>query len=433
MKPLPEDVKQRFIALMEQWRVDANARRNYLKWLRFYFDFCHKYGHPLQASESREAFNHKLLEKHQSATARQEAWRAIGGFLHMGKTSPADPLGSPVDMTNPSEQHPQQQNITALTWPIVYERLSNAVKIRHYSPKTLKSYRGWLRKLQGFLGNREPESVGMEDVKAFLTHLAVDKNVSASTQNQAFNALLFLFQHVLEKEFSHLEGVVRAKRKPYVPVVLARHEIDTIIAFLEPPLSLIASLLYGCGLRLNEGLKLRVQDVDFDSGKVIIHRGKGGKDRTLPLPQTLMTPMQEQLSLLKSLHRADLESGFHGVFLPDRLEKKYRSAALDFGWQWFFPASGLTKVQKTGELRRYHVHESTFQKAFKQAVRKAQISKRASPHTLRHSFASHLLAANYDIRTIQELLGHANLQTTMIYTHTVESQTMKEAKSPLDF
>jgi len=392
MRSLPDEVRQRFIALMDQWGVSQREQANYLKWLRFYFDFCHKYSHPLGTEKSRLAFDTKLAEKNQSPAARKEAWRAVGGYLHMNSVVTSD-----ADM-NPAIASPQitpHELSEQLTWPLLYQRLENAIRVRHYSPKTLSTYRGWIRKFQGFIGSRDPETIEMTDVKAFLTHLAVEKEVAASTQNQAFNTLLFLFRHVLEKEFAHLEGVVRAKRKAYIPVVLARHEIDAIIELLEPPFALIASLLYGCGLRLNEGLKLRIQDVDFDAGKVIIHNGKGGKDRTLPLPDSLHSPMQQHVEELKSLHTRDLEIGFRGVFLPSMLEKKYRSAALDFGWQWFFPASGLTKVPKSGELRRYHVHESTFQKAFKRSVRKAQITKRASAHTLRHSFASHLLAANY--------------------------------------
>jgi len=273
----------------------------------------------------------------------------------------------------------------------------------------------------------------MDDVKNFLTSLAVEKKVAASTQNQAFNALLILFRHVLEKEFEQVEGVVRAKRKTYIPVVLSREEVDRIINHLPDPYNLVVQLLYGCGLRLFECLKLRIQDLNFDMMIVTIHDGKGQKDRTVPLPETLVPALRMQIDKVKLLHQEDLTSGYAGAFLPEALAKKYQSAGRDFGWQWLFPARVLTHVADTHEDRRYHLHETHVQKAIRKAVQKAQTPKRATVHTFRHSFASHLLQANYDIRTIQELLGHSNLKTTMIYTHTVQSQTVKQAKSPLDF
>jgi integron integrase len=273
----------------------------------------------------------------------------------------------------------------------------------------------------------------MDDVKGLLSFLAVEKKVSASSQNQAFNALLFLFRHVLEKEFEQVEGVVRAKRKPYIPVVLSRQEIDRLIAHLDYPYYLVAKLLYGCRLRLFECLKLRVQDVNFDMMVLTLHDGKGKKDRTVPLPQVLIPELKRQFDHVAQVHQDELLSGYSGCFLPDSLSDKYSHAAKELAWQWLFPAKTLTLVPDVREHRRYHLHESHLQKAIKKAVQKASIPKRATAHTLRHSFASHLLLANYDIRTIQELLGHSDLKTTMIYTHTVKSSTLKEAKSPLDF
>ncbi|MDX8389556.1 MAG: integron integrase, partial [Mariprofundaceae bacterium] len=301
------------------------------------------------------------------------------------------------------------------------------------SPKTLKAYRSWVRQLQTFTKSKSPDLLCMEDVKSFLSSLAVEKKVAASTQNQAFNALLFLFRQVLEKEFGVVEGVVRAKRKTYIPVVLSREEVDSVIACLKEPNQLVVQLLYGCGLRLFECLKLRIQDVNFDTKIIVVHDGKGKKDRSVPMPETLVETLQMQIEKVKSLHQEDLLSGYDGVFLPDSLSKKYKNAGKEFAWQWLFPARSLTHVSEEHELRRYHLHETHLQKALRKAVKKAQIPKRATAHTFRHSFASHLLQANYDIRTIQELLGHSNLRTTMIYTHTVQSQTIKQSKSPLDF
>jgi integron integrase len=257
--------------------------------------------------------------------------------------------------------------------------------------------------------------------------------MAASSQNQAFNALLFLFRHVLEKEFGQLEGVVRAKRRRYIPVVLSREEVDRVLGQLAYPYDMVAKLLYGCGLRLFECLKLRVQDVNLAMVVVTVHDGKGQKDRTVPLPQVMVPELRAQLERVQQVHQEDVARGYAGTFLPGALADKYPRAATEFGWQWLFPAKTLTLVPATQEYRRYHVHETQVQKALKQAVGRSQIPKRASAHTLRHSFASHLLQANYDIRTIQELLGHSDVKTTMMYTHTVRSVTLKEAKSPLDF
>ncbi len=244
---------------------------------------------------------------------------------------------------------------------------------------------------------------------------------------------MFLFKHVLEKEFGKVEEVVRAKRRPYIPVVLSREEVDRVLGHLEYPYDVVAKLLYGCGLRLFEGLKLRVQDVNFAMKVVTVHEGKGQKDRTVPLPQVLVPELKAQLERVRQGHQQDVAAGYAGTFLPGALATKYTRAAKELVWQWVFPAKTLTLVPATQEYRRYHLHETHVQKAIKQAVARSQIPKRASAHTLRHSFASHLLQANYDIRTIQELLGHSDVRTTMIYTHTIQSRTVKEAKSPLDF
>ena len=262
---------------------------------------------------------------------------------------------------------------------------------------------------------------------------SVKRKVSASSQNLAFNALLFFYRHVLKNEFGDMKDVPRAKRKPYIPVVLSKDEVGRIISNLSYPYDLVAKLLYGCGLRLFECLNLRVGCLNFDAGILTVHDGKGKKDRTVPLPETIVPELKSQLQSVITLHQKDLEAGYAGTFLMDLLEKKYKNAARELVWQWFFPGKTLTFVPDTKEYRRYHLHHTHVQKAIKGAVKRAKIPKRASAHTFRHSFASHLLQANYDIRTIQELLGHSDLRTTMIYTHTVKSRTIKEAKSPLDF
>ncbi|MFH2046203.1 MAG: integron integrase [Pseudomonadota bacterium] len=322
---------------------------------------------------------------------------------------------------------------TGASWVKEYTGLENEISVRHYSPKTLRTYKGWVRKFQTFTKSKNPELLSADDVKEFLTSLAVKRKVASSTQNQAFNSLLFFYRHILRREFGKLDGVVRAKRKPYIPVVLSREEIDDILKLLEPPFDLVVKLLYGCGLRLFECLGLRVHCMNFDAGILTVHDGKGQKDRTVPLPEKIISELKNHLETLKDLHKRDIERKYAGVFLVNALELKYKNAAKDFIWQWFFPAMQLTYEKKSGEYRRYHLHESLVQKTIKKAVDKSRITKRATAHTFRHSFASHLLQANYDIRTIQELLGHSDVRTTMIYTHTIKSTTLKEAKSPLDF
>jgi integron integrase len=274
-----------------------------------------------------------------------------------------------------------------------------------------------------------------KDVKEYLTYLAVQCHVSASTQNQAFNALIFLFRQALKQDFGDYQDVPRAKKSKNIPVVLSRKEIETVLKHLQYPYDLVVKLLYGCGLRLFECLQLRVKDFNFDAGILTVH-GKEKKDRTVPLPETIVPELTSQLEILKNIHDQDLAAGYTGVFLDDRLKKKYPSAAKDLIWQWFFPQKTLTRVSAAPELRRYHLHETHVQDALYEAVRWAKLTKRVTSHTFRHPATggtTHLLQANYDIRTIQTLLGHSDVRTTMIYTHCIPSKTVKEAKSPLDF
>ena len=331
-----------------------------------------------------------------------------------------------------AHSHAKQENDVS-TWESVYWQLKNEIKVRHYSIKTFRTYSHWIRQFQHFMNNKAPESLTNDDVKQFLTFLAVKRNVAASTQNQALNSVLFMFRHIIKVEFGDLKGTVRAKREPYIPVVLSRPEIDSVVANLSYPYDLVVQLLYGCGLRLFECLQLRAQDLNFDTGILAVHDGKGRKDRSVPLPERIYPELRNQIEHVKQVHQQDLEADYDGTFLFHQLEKKYKRSAKELCWQWFFPAKTLTYVPDSKEHGRYHLHESHVRKAIKAAVRKAKMVKRATSHTFRHSFASHLLQVNYDIRTIQELLGHSDVRTTMIYTHTVQSRTIKESKSPLDF
>ena len=316
-------------------------------------------------------------------------------------------------------------------WRDVETKLKDEILLRHYSPRTLQAYAGWMRKLRGFMLNKNPLELTGADVKSFLTYLAVKKQVSASAQNQAFNALLFLFRHVLKKELGDLADTPRAKRSRHIPTVLSRHEVDALFAELKEPYKLLAMIMYGCGLRLSEVANLRIHNFNFDTGMLSIQFGKGGKSRTVPLPNKINSEIMRQFEKVRMLHQEDITQGYAGVFLPDSFEKKAKYAACEFAWQWFFPAQSLTFIKATRELRRYHVHETNIQKAVKAAAQKAQIPKRVTPHTLRHTFATHLLQANYDIRQIQQMLGHSDVRTTMIYTHTIRTD-LKPVRSPLD-
>jgi len=421
-------------------------------------DYCHKYRFYYLNSDSLPNFLNKLKEKKQTGIQQKQAHESVHLFYELASQQPGikEVLGlisqqsdgikdnlKPELYTDDSLQKESFRDYTKISainkgeinykWQKIYDELKDEIKVRHYSPKTFKSYAIWTRKFQRFTKSKNPEALSPSDVKDFLTFLAVKQKVSASSQNQAFNAILFFFRNILKKDFGKIDGVVRAKRKPYIPVVLSREEIDNIINKLPYPYSLMAKLLYGCGLRLFECLNLRVSNFNFDAGVLTVHDGKGKKDRTVPLPETLRPELQAHLERIKKLHQKDLKDGYSGVFMMNQLGKKYKNAGKELVWQWFFPAKALTYISDTDEFRRYHHHETHVQRAIKKAVTKAQLTKRASAHTLRHSFATHLLQANYDIRTIQELLGHSDVRTTMIYTHCVPSRTVKEAKSPLDF
>ena len=432
MKQIPSEIKVPYDSLLVKRGVPLADHFYYKKWLRYYLDFCFKYHHEKSKKESLSHFINKLQNKNQNERQQKQAFHAVSIFYEIKKADQ-----DKMEALNNKKENISRKNhglkLISADWRPVYENLESEIKLRHYSPKTLEAYRGWTRQFQAFTGSKDPQLLSAPDVKDFLTFLAVKRKVSASSQNQAFNALLFLFRHVIKNEFGELKDVVRAKRKPYIPVVLSREEVDAIIQCLSHPYDLIAKLLYGCGLRLSECLNLRIQNFNFDACILTVHDGKGKKDRTVPLPETIVPELKTHLEAVINLHDRDVDSGFAGAFLVGLLEKKYKNAAKELVWQWFFPAKTLTFVPETKEYKRYHLHETHVQKAIRRAVRKAKILKRASAHTFRHSFASHLLQANYDIRTIQELLGHSDVRTTMIYTHTIQSLTIKEAKSPLDF
>ncbi|HVK14256.1 MAG TPA: integron integrase [Gemmataceae bacterium] len=301
--------------------------------------------------------------------------------------------------------------------PKLLDRLRAACRVRRYSPATADAYAGWVRRFVIFHGVRHPREMAAAEVNAFLTHLAVDRRVSASTQNQALNALLFLYRHVLHADPGRIDGVVRADRPTRLPVVLTRDEVRALLTHLDGVTRLVGVLLYGTGARVAEGLGLRVKDADFARGQVTVRDGKGGDDRVVPLPRSVRSGLADHLDRVRTLHRADLARGLGRVPLPDALARKYPAADREWGWQWAFPAATHYTDGRTGVRHRHHLHESVVQKAIRAAAARAGVAKHATPHVLRHSFATHLLEDGHDVRTVQELLGHAHLDTTMIYCH----------------
>ena len=315
--------------------------------------------------------------------------------------------------------------------PKQLERVREAIRTRHYSRRTEKAYLGWIRRFIYFHDKRHPTEMGGEEIARFLSSLAVEAKVSASTQNQALNALLFLYREVLDQNFPALEGLVRAKVPRRLPVVLTREEVRAVLQQLRGTPRLMATLLYGAGLRLLECARLRVKDIDFDSNQIVVRGGKGDKDRITLLPSAIKPDLARHLAVVQQQHREDLERGAGWVELPGGLSRKYRTAGREWGWQWVFPATRIYIDNPTGQRRRHHLHESVLQRAVKEAARCAGLTKPASCHTFRHSFATHLLEDGYDIRTVQELLGHRDLATTMVYTHVV-NRGWGAVRSPAD-
>jgi integron integrase len=297
------------------------------------------------------------------------------------------------------------------------EQVRRALRVKHYSPRTQVSYCGWVRRFVLFNDRRHPSSMGEQEISVFLNHLATEGHVSAATQNQALHALLFLYRHVLGRDMGLIPGITAAKRGRRLPVVLSVGEVRSILTRMRGVPRLCASLMYGSGLRLSECTQLRVKDIDFDRGEITVRAGKGDKDRRVPLPKLASPALRVQLERMQKQFERDLRSGVMGAALPGALDRKLQNADREWSWQYVFPATRTYLERETGKRRRHHIHESAIQRAVGEAVRASGIAKRATCHSLRHSFATHLLENGSDIRTIQELLGHSSLQTTMIYTH----------------
>lgn len=316
--------------------------------------------------------------------------------------------------------------------PRLLDRVRIAIRARHYSLRTEEAYVGWIRRFIFFHGKRHPSEMGQTEINAFLSSLAVKDKVSSSTQNQALSALLFLYREVLEREDPDLEGVIRADRPARLPTVLTRAEVRSVLRRLDGIPRLITTLLYGSGMRLMEALRLRVKDLEFGFNRITVRDGKGQKDRRVPFPVSVRPALVTWLSQVRRWHDEDGAAARPGVYLPDALERKYPQASREWGWQWAFPASDVSTDPRTGLVRRHHIHERVLQRAVREAVRQAGIRKPVSCHTFRHSFATHLLEEGHDIRTIQELLGHSRVTTTMIYTHVLNRAGSRGIRSPAD-
>ncbi|MDX2168057.1 MAG: integron integrase [Deltaproteobacteria bacterium] len=331
--------------------------------------------------------------------------------------------------TSRSESNPVSPSLPRA--PRLLDQVRDAARTRHYSYRTEQTYVAWVRRFILFHGKRHPAAMGREEIEQFLSALAVDRQVSASTQNQALAAILFLYRDVLRRDPGWLDGIVRAKRPHRLPVVLNAGEVETLLRHLRGASWIMAMLLYGAGLRLMECLRLRVKDVDFARGELLVREGKGDRDRVTMLPAVVVPALGEHLRRVRTRHAADVAAGFGRVLLPDALARKYPGADREWGWQWVFPASKIATDPRSGTARRHHLHESVLQRAVRAAARAAGLTRPVGPHTLRHCFATHLLEAGYDIRTVQELLGHRDVSTTMIYTH-VLNRGGRAVQSPAD-
>ncbi len=313
----------------------------------------------------------------------------------------------------------------------ILDQLRNRIRAKHFSLRTEQNYVQWIKRFILFHHKRHPREMAAKEINEYLTYLAVKANVAAATQNQALNAIIFFYREILNRDIPNIGEFIRAKTTQRLPVVLSKDEVNHLLNHLEGKYKLMAGLLYGSGLRLLECLRLRVKDVDFQYNQITVHDAKGHKDRITLLPYTFKQSLQLQIKSAKILHEQDLQAGYGSVYLPYALERKYKNAATDFCWQYIFPADTLSVDPRSGLKRRHHLSESVLQRAVKQAVYQSKILKPATCHTLRHSFATHLLENGYDIRTVQELLGHKDVRTTMIYTHVLNRGGLG-VKSPID-
>lgn len=387
--------------------ISPQKIKYYIGWLDKFFQFYN--GNIDNVSDGDvKAFGDFLFTKGMEEWQIIQAQEAV--FLYIEKF-----LNKKIRFPEPGKDKSDLGHVK--TWTEAKEIFMNSMRLRHYAYNTEKTYREWIRRFLLYTSIKSPLTATPEHVKRFLTHLAVERKVSASTQNQAFNALLFLYREVLGIEFGDFRNTIRAKHSTHIPVVLSKEEIKELFSHLSGIHALMLKLIYASGIRLSECVRLRIKDLDFDNQTLIVRSGKGDKDRTTLFPEFLYPYLKTHLKEVKTLHGLDLAKGHGSVFLPEALERKYPNASREWAWQYVFPAGNLSVDPRSGVIRRHHVGQQVLQRAMKAALQKTNIAKAASVHTLRHSFATHLLQAGYDIRTVQELLGHKDLNTTMIYTH----------------
>lgn len=402
--------------LLSKRVAGAQAVEFYLHWVRQFYHFnSMQPGDPVTKPQVEAYLKH--LSKTKETWQVEQAAKAISLYRFYQNRKATTMGGQPLDFK--------------AQWKSVADDMRNMLRLMHRSYHTERTYLGWVRRFYRFMEGESPNRLTSCHVKDFMTYLAVEQNVSASTQNQAFNAILFLFRHTLDKDIDDIADVVRAKRTRRLPVVLSRPEIEQLLRKLHGTQHLMARTIYGCGLRLSECVKLRIKDIDFDRNAITIRSGKGDKDRETVLPNSLKDDLRQHLEKVRIVYEKDRMNDVPGVMMPNALERKYPHAGKEWAWFWVFPSYKLSVDPKTGIVRRHHIYKGNLTRSIKAAGKAAEIPKRITVHTLRHSFATHLLEGGYDIRTIQDLLGHTDVRTTMIYTH-IMSKNRHGVVSPLD-
>jgi len=396
--------------------TDEKKAGFYLSWVTRFFEFCNKNPEDSAAQQEIEPFL-KYLSRNREDWQVKQASDAIQLYQYYKERKKTENIKENLELN--------------AQWKLIAESMHKILRLMHRSYRTEQAYIGWVRQFYRFMKGRSPYSLESRNVKDFMTHLAVERNVAISTQNQAFNAVLFLFRHVLDKEIDNISEAVRAKGNKRLPVVLTKSELGRLFDQMSGINLLMAKMIYGCGLRLRECLQLRVKDIDFERKAVTIRSGKGDKDRETVLPETLKDSLSSHLKIIRKMFEKDRANNVPGVQLPNALERKYPNAGKEWAWFWVFPSDRFSVDPLTKIVRRHHVYAGVLQRHIKQAGILAKIPKRMTVHTLRHSFATHLLEKGYDIRTIQDLLGHSDLKTTMIYTHVI-SKNKLGIISPLD-
>jgi len=410
--------------LINEKSIPLKNVRFYQVWVDRFLSYYQKNLKAVKYNNIKE-FLDKLESEGKEDRQIRQAYKAVKVFLE-------DFMCLLIDFTEDSENGSTCKPVKKpKTWKDAFSKFINETRFQHLAYSTEKTYRSWIKRFIEFCNNAPPEEIQSSHVKKFLVHLAVEKEVSASTQNQAFNALLYLFRNVLEKEFDVGDNVVRAKKSDRIPVVFSRKEIKKLFRHFPEGYLLHAKLIYACGLRITECIRLRVKDIDFENRSLTVRFGKGNKDRVIPLPEMLYPELKSHLEKVKRVHETDLRAGSGSVYMPSALAKKFPNASKEWAWQYVFPSKNLSLDPRAKIIRRHHITSRALQKAMGKALKKSGIPKKATIHTLRHSFATHLLQDGYDIRTVQELLGHKDVRTTMIYLHVLRSLEGKVI-SPLE-